>query len=149
MLIKIQSVANKGLETIGVDVEVNVASRGLPGFDIVGLPDKEVQESRERVKTAILSSKIEFPQKKITVNLAPADLPKEGSSYDLPIAVGILAALTNCPIPEKSLFFGELSLSGDLRHTKGALLLALFAKEKGYKSVFVPKDSANEAAIVK
>jgi len=149
MLIKIQSVANKGLETIGVDVEVNVASRGLPGFDIVGLPDKEVQESRERVKTAILSSKIEFPQKKITVNLAPADLPKEGSSYDLPIAVGILAALTNCPIPEKSLFFGELSLSGDLRHTKGALLLALFAKEKGYKNVFVPKDSANEAAIVK
>ncbi|MEK7503789.1 MAG: YifB family Mg chelatase-like AAA ATPase, partial [Patescibacteria group bacterium] len=89
------------------------------------------------------------PQKKITVNLAPADVPKEGSAYDLPIAVGILAALTNCPIPEKSLFFGELSLSGDLRHTKGALLLALFAKEKGYKNVFVPKDSANEAAIVR
>ena len=149
MLIKIQSVANRGLETMGVDVEVNVANRGLPSFDIVGLPDKEVQESRERVKTAILSSKIEFPQKKITVNLAPADVPKEGSSYDLPIAVGILAALTNCPIPEKSLFFGELSLSGDLRHTKGALLLALFAKEHNYKNVFVPKDSANEAAIIK
>lgn len=149
MLIKIQSAANRGLETIGVDVEVNVASRGLPAFDIVGLPDKEVQESRERVKTAILSSRIEFPQKKITVNLAPADVPKEGSAYDLPIAVGILAALTNCPIPEKSLFFGELSLSGDLRHTKGALLLALFAKEHNYKNVFVPKDSANEAAIIK
>ncbi len=149
MLIKVQSAANRGMETIGVDVEVNVAGRGLPGFDIVGLPDKEVQESRERVKTAILSSRIEFPQKKITVNLAPADVPKEGSAYDLPIAVGILATLTNCPIPEKSLFFGELSLSGDLRHTKGALLLALFAKEKGYKNVFVPRDSANEAAIVR
>ncbi|MFH1575664.1 MAG: YifB family Mg chelatase-like AAA ATPase [Candidatus Nealsonbacteria bacterium] len=149
MLIKVLSATNSGLNTIGVDVEVNVASRGLPGFDIVGLPDKEVQESRERVKTAILSSKIEFPQKKITVNLAPADVPKEGSSYDLPIAVGILATLTDCPIPEKSLFFGELSLSGDLRHTKGALLLALFAKEKGYKNIFVPKDSANEAAIVR
>jgi len=149
MLIKVQSATNSGLDTIGIDVEVNVANRGLPGFDIVGLPDKEVQESRERVKTAILSSKIEFPQKKITVNLAPADVPKEGSAYDLPIAVGILATLINCPIPEKSLFFGELSLSGDLRHTKGALLLALFAKEKGYKNVFVPKDSANEAAIVK
>ncbi len=148
-MIKIQSVANRGLETIGVDVEVNVASRGLPSFDIVGLPDKEVQESRERVKTAILSSRIEFPQKKITVNLAPADVPKEGSAYDLPIAVGILATLTNCPIPEKSLFFGELSLSGDLRHTKGALLLALFAKEHNYKNVFVPKDSANEAAIIR
>ncbi|MFH1423482.1 MAG: YifB family Mg chelatase-like AAA ATPase [Candidatus Nealsonbacteria bacterium] len=149
MLIKVRSATNSGLNTIGVDVEVNVASRGLPGFDIVGLPDKEVQESRERVKTAILSSKIEFPQKKITVNLAPADVPKEGSAYDLPIAVGILAALTNCPIPEKSLFFGELSLSGDLRHTKGALLLALFAKEHNYKNVFVPRDSANEAAIIR
>ena len=149
MLIKVQSAANSGLNTIGIDVEVNVANRGLPGFDIVGLPDKEGQESRERVKTAILSSRIEFPQKKITVNLAPADVPKEGSAYDLPIAVGILAALTDCPIPEKSLFFGELSLSGDLRHTKGALLLALFAKENGYKNVFVPKDSANEAAIVR
>jgi len=149
MLIKVSSATNSGLDTIGVDVEVNVASRGLPGFDIVGLPDKEVQESRERVKTAILSSKIEFPQKKITINLAPADVPKEGSAYDLPIAVGILAALTECPIPEKSLFFGELSLSGDLRHTKGALLLALFAKEKGYQNVFVPKDSANEASVVR
>ncbi len=149
MLIKVQSAANRGLETIGIDVEVNVANRGLPAFDIVGLPDKEVQESRERVKTAILSSKIEFPQKKITVNLAPADVPKEGSAYDLPIAVGILAVLTECKVPEKSLFFGELSLDGSVRHTKGALLLALFAREQGYKNIFVPKDSANEASVIK
>lgn len=149
MLIKVQSAANCGLETIGIDVEVNVANRGLPGFDIVGLPDKAVDESRERVKTAILSSKIEFPQKKITVNLAPADVPKEGSFYDLPIAVGILSTLTGCKIPEKSLFFGELSLDGSLRHTKGALLFALFAREKGFKNIFLPEDSANEAAIIK
>jgi len=149
MLIKVQSAANCGLETIGIDVEVNVANRGLPGFDIVGLPDKAVDESRERVKTAILSSKIEFPQKKITVNLAPADVPKEGSFYDLPIAVGILSTLTGCKIPEKSLFFGELSLSGALRHTKGALLMALFAKEANFENIFVPKDSANEAAVIK
>ena len=127
MLIKVQSAANRGLETIGIDVEVNLANRGLPSFDIVGLPDKEVQESRERVKTAILSSRIEFPQKKITVNLAPADVPKEGSAYDLPIAVGILSVLTGCKVPEKSLFFGELSLDGSLRHTKETLFLALFA----------------------
>jgi len=149
MLIKVKSGANIGLEMLEVDVEVNVANRGLPAFDIVGLPDKAVAESRERVKTAILSSGAEFPNKKITVNLAPADIPKEGASYDLPIAVGILATTIQCQIPEKSLFFGELSLDGSLRHTKGALLLALFAKEAGFKNIFVPKDSANEAAVIK
>lgn len=149
MLIKVQSAANSGLETMKVDVEVNLASRGLPTFDIVGLPDKAVAESRERVRAAIVSSKIEFPQKKITVNLAPADVPKEGASYDLPIAVGVLAGQTGCRVPENSLFFGELSLDGSLRHTKGALLLALFAKEAGFKSVFVPKDSAAEASIIR
>lgn len=148
MLVKVKSAANSGLEMTEVDVEVNVANKGLPGFDIVGLPDKAVGESKERVKTAITSSKIEFPNKKITVNLAPADIPKEGSCYDLPIAVGIISGQTNCKIPEKSLFFGELSLDGSLRHTKGALLLALFAKESGFENIFVPKDSANEAAII-
>jgi magnesium chelatase family protein len=149
MLIKIKSGANKGLEMFGVDVEVNVANRGLPGFDIVGLPDKAVAESRERVKTAIISSKIiKFPNKKITVNLAPADIPKEGASYDLPIAVGIISCEKNYSIPEKSLFFGELSLDGSLRHTKGALLLALYAKEAGFKDIFIPASCANEAVIV-
>ena len=148
MLVKVKSAANSGLEMIGVDVEVNVASRGLPGFEIVGLPDKAVAESRERVKTAITSSKMEFPNKKITVNLAPADIPKEGSCYDLPIAAGIISAETGCKIPAKSLFFGELSLDGSLRHTKGVFLLALFAKQSGFEEIFVPKDSANEAAII-
>jgi len=149
MLIKIPSAANLGLETIKVDVEVNLANRGLPGFEIVGLPDKAVDESKERVRAAILSSGIEFPAKKITVNLAPADIPKEGSFYDLPIALGILDSVLQFEIPEESLFFGELSLDGSLRHTKGAFLFALFAKEKGFENLFVPKDSANEAAVIK
>jgi len=149
MFIKVCSATNLGLETIGVDVEVNIASRGLPVFDIVGLPSKSVDESKERVKTAIVNSGIEFPSRRIIVNLAPADVPKEGSCYDLPIAVGILGSIIKCEIPKKSLFFGELSLDGTLRHTKGALLLSLFAREKGIESIFVPKASANEAAIIK
>ena len=149
MFIKVSSATNLGLETIGVDVEVNIANRGLPIFDIVGLPSKSIDESKERVKTAIVNSRIEFPTRRIIVNLAPADVPKEGSCYDLPIAVGILGSVIKCEIPKKSLFFGELSLDGTLRHTKGALLLSLFAKEKGIESIFVPKASANEAAIIK
>jgi magnesium chelatase family protein len=148
MLIKVPSALHIGLETMGVDVEINMAARGLPGFDIVGLASKAIDESKERVKTAIINSNIEFPAQKITINLAPADIPKEGSSYDLPIAIGILSAVLEFRIPEKSLFFGELSLDGSLRHTKGALLLALFAKEFGYTHVFVLKDSANEAAVI-
>lgn len=148
MLVKLKSGANSGLEIIEVDVEVSVAKKGLPGFDIVGLPDKAVAESRERVKTAIKSSKVEFPNKKIIVNLAPADIPKEGGSYDLPIAAGIISCQTGYEMPEKSLFFGELSLDGSLRHTKGSLLIALYAKEKGFENVFIPKDSAAEASIV-
>jgi magnesium chelatase family protein len=132
-----------------VDVEINLANRGLPGFEIVGLPDKAVGESKERVRAAISSSGIDFPAKKITINLAPADIPKEGSLYDLPIAVGILSSMLEFPIPEKSLFLGELSFDGSLRHTRGALLMALFAKESGFLNLFVPKDSANEAGAVK
>jgi magnesium chelatase family protein len=149
MLIKVFSAANRGLETIKVDVEVNLASRGLPGFEIVGLADQAVDESKERVRAAIISSGIEFPAKKITVNLAPADVPKEGSCYDLPIAIGICSSVLQFSLPEKSLFFGELSLDGSLRHTKGAFLLAVFAKESGFLNLFVPRDSANEAAIIK
>ena len=149
MLIKVASALYLGLESQLVDVEVNLASRGLPGFEIVGLPSKAVDESRQRVRTAINNSGLDFPLKKIMVNLAPADIPKEGSFYDLPMAVGILSSVLDFSLPEKSLFFGELSFEGTLRHTKGAFLLALFAKEQGYKNIFLPKDSANEAAIFK
>ncbi|MEX2410700.1 MAG: magnesium chelatase domain-containing protein, partial [Candidatus Paceibacterota bacterium] len=148
MLIKIKSITYSGLTPAEVDVEINIASRGMPSFDIVGLPNKAVEESKERVRTAIDNSGIQFPPKKITVNLAPGDVPKEGSFYDLPIAFGILSSSQNIKIPNESLFFGELSLDGTLRHTKGALLMALFAKENNYKNIFIPKASANEASVL-
>lgn len=149
MLIKVPSVSFSGLTTIRIDVEVNIAERGLPAFDIVGLPSKAVAESKERVRTALINAHFDFPLRRITVNLAPGDVPKEGAFYDLPIAVGILSKIENLEIPGKSIFFGELSLDGSLRHTKGALLAALFAKEQHMDSIFIPEQSANEASVVK
>ena len=150
MLTKVLSAAHFGLKTIPVEVEVNIAKKGFPGFNIIGLPNKAVEEAKERVKTALANSGFDFPQAKVIVNLAPADLPKEGSCYDLPIAVGILACLGEIKLPEeKSFFYGELSLDASLRHTKGVFLLAIAAKEKGIKSLFIPFDSANEAGVVK
>jgi len=149
MLIKILSMANVGLKTEKVDVEVNVADKGFPGFGIVGLASRSVEETKERVKTAIINSDIEFPTAKITINLAPADVVKEGSAYDLPVAIGIIAAIGEVVLPkEKAYFYGELSLDGSLYHTKGVFLLALLAKEKGIKNIFVPRMSANEASVV-
>jgi magnesium chelatase family protein len=152
MLVKIRSIANVGLETIPVDVEVDVASVGFPGFTIVGLASKAVEEARERVKTAIINSGFDFPPKKITVNLAPADLPKDGAAYDLPIAIGVLAAsgqLSHDDVQnKKQYFFGELSLDGSLRPTRGILLLALFAKKKKDATLFVPAPSATEGSVV-
>ena len=141
--------ASNGLQPLEIEVEVNVASRGFPGFNIVGLPTKAVEEAKERVRTALVNSGVEFPQKKITVNLAPADIPKEGSAYDLPMAVGILVAAGEMPLPDKKkYFYGEVGLDGRLRHTRGVFLLASLAKEKGVEKVFVPKLSANEASVV-
>ena len=135
MLTKILSAAHFGLKTIPVEVEVNIATKGFPGFNIIGLPSKAVEEAKERVKTALVNSDIKFPEAKITVNLAPADIPKEGSNYDLPIAMGILTALEFVMLPkERSYFFGELSLDGTLRHTKGVFLLAVSAKENKVKN---------------
>lgn len=148
MLTEIQSVASFGLDTVGVKVEININTRSFPAFTIVGLPNKAVKEARERVKTALVNSSVEFPQKRITINLAPADLPKEGSCYDLPIAVGLMHLIIGFGLPEKSIFYGELALNGDLRHTKGAFLAALWAKANGFENIFVPSDSANEAAVV-
>lgn len=149
MFSRISSVVNMGLETVEVGVEVNVVSGKLPTFNIVGLPTKTINESKDRVKAAIKNCKLNFPAKSIIVNLAPADIPKDGSCYDFPIAIGILSVSMGLKIPSKSLFFGELSLDGSLKHTKGALLLSLFAKENGFLNVFLPQDSANEAAVVK
>jgi len=141
--------ANIGLKTENVEVEVNVADKGFPGFGIVGLSGKAVEETKERVKTAIINSDIEFPTAKITVNLAPADVVKEGSAYDLPVAMGIIAAIGEVNLPkDKAYFYGELSLDGSLRHTKGVFLLALLAKEEGVKNIFVPRMSANEGSVI-
>jgi len=138
-----------GMEAIEIDVEVNVAKKGFPGFSMVGLANKAVEEARDRVKTAIINSDIDFPNQKITVNLAPADVPKSGSAYDLPIAMGIIASMDLIKLPKKSYFYGELSLDGGLRHSRGVFLLAILAKENKIKSIFVPRLSANEASVIK
>ena len=136
-----------GLNAPPVIVEVHIAS-GLPSFTLVGLPDTEVKEARDRVRAAILNSGFEFPSKRITVNLAPADLPKESGRFDLPIALGILAASSQ--IPTKALadyeFAGELSLSGELRPIRGALAMALQIADNG-KCFILPETSAREAAL--
>jgi magnesium chelatase family protein len=149
MLTKILSAAHFGLEITQVDVEVNIFKKGFPGMSIIGLPNKAVEEAKERVKTALDNSGIEFPQAKIVINLAPADIPKEGAGFDLPIAMGILASLEGVKLPEeKTMFFGELSLDGSLRHTKGVFLLAVGAKKLKVKHLFVPKASAAEGSVV-
>lgn len=150
MLAKVLSAAIVGLEAEPVDVEVDVIN-GYPAFAMVGLPDAAVKESRDRVHSAIKNSGLSFPgNKRITVNLAPADLRKEGPAYDLPIAVGILAASQQV-WPDRvggAMFIGELSLDGTTRHTKGILPLAALARERGYRSVFVPEADAKEAALL-
>src|SRR3989344_610988 len=149
MLSKIFSAATVGLSSIPVEVEVDVSATGLPSFTIVGLPDKAVEESKERVRSAIKNSGAEFPDRRITVNLAPADLPKEGPAYDVSIALGILVASGQVGADlKKSLVFGELSLDGSLRHTNGTLPLVLLAQEKNFLEVFLPAVNAEEAAIV-
>lgn len=149
MLAKIFSGATVGLDSIPVEVEVDVADRGLPSFTIVGLPDKAVEEAKERVRSAIKNSGAHFPDTKITVNLAPADLPKEGPAYDLPIAIGLLVAGGQLSGDfSETLIFGELSLDGSVRHTNGTLPLVLLAKEKGFARVFLPQVNAREAAVV-
>jgi len=148
MLAKITSGATVGLNATLVDVEVDIAD-GLPSFTIVGLPDKAVEESKERVRAALKNSGAFFPSTRITVNLAPADLPKAGPAYDLPIALGILiAAKEIAPDVSDSLFFGELSLDGNLRHTNGILPMAYLAKEKRFKRIFIPKVNEKEASVV-
>lgn len=150
MLAKILSGAVVGLDAVAVDVEVDIASQGLPSFTIVGLPDKAVEESRERVRSAIKNSGAEFPAKRIIVNLAPADLPKVGPAYDLPIALGILAASEQLKMPPpKAMFIGELSLDGTLRHTNGILSLAFLAREQNVQALYLPLIDAKEASIIK
>ncbi len=143
------SAAVVGLDAVPITVEVDIAAQGLPSFTIVGLPDKAVEESKERVRAALKNSGADFPAKRITVNLAPADLPKEGPAYDLPIALGILIASEQlkCQITE-SIFLGELSLDGSLRRIWGVLPCAIMARDKKFMEVYIPADNLDEAAII-
>ncbi|MDO8746926.1 MAG: YifB family Mg chelatase-like AAA ATPase [Thermodesulfovibrionales bacterium] len=151
MLSKILSASIVGIDAHPVDVEVDIASRGLPHFNMVGLPDAAVKESRDRVRAALKNIGFNFPLKQITVNLAPADLKKEGSSFDLPIAIGIITAegVIEMNSTQDYLFTGELSLDGKIKPVRGALSMAITAKSLGLKGVILPEENASEAAVVK
>ncbi len=147
----IYSAAFLGLKASRVSVETDIAS-GLPRFTIVGLPDTAISESRDRVRAAIRNSGLSFPRTRITLNLAPADIKKQGPSYDLPIALSILSAAGSIPKTlehNNSLFIGELALDGSLRPVQGILLAALLAKEHGLSHIIVPEENAPEASLVK
>ncbi len=149
MLAKLLSAAMLGIDALPVEVEVDIAGRGLPHFTVVGLPDAAVKESRDRVKAALKNVGFNFPLKPITVNLAPADLKKEGSCFDLPIALGLAAAEGAVPMEalDGYLFSGELSLDGRIKSVRGALSMAILARNKKRKLI-VPEANAREAAVV-
>lgn len=149
MLAKVVSGANIGLESVPITIEIDIATQSLPSFTIVGMGDRAIEESKERVRSALRNSGADFPPKRIIVNLAPADLPKEGPAFDLPIAVGLMIASGQLSVNlSDTLLVGELSLDGSLRSTHGILSFASLAKNFGFKKIFVPKENAMEAAIV-
>ena len=148
MLVKVSGAAVQGVDATIVTIEVNT-SRGIKFF-LVGLPDAAVKESYERIRAALLNTGYKIPTAQITVNMAPADIRKEGSAYDLPLAIGILAAseTIKADLVGSYMMMGELSLDGTLKPIKGALPIAILAREKGYKGLIVPADNAHEAAVV-
>ncbi len=151
MLSIVRACALVGLDGCIVEVETDFNPRaGLPAFTIVGLPDSAVKESRERVRAAIKNSSLAFPNKVYVVNLSPADLPKHGPAYDLAIAIGVLAATDQAPLEalEKSVFIGELSLDGSIRHVKGVMPMVYTAYQEGFERVYVAAEDAPEAALV-
>src|SRR3990167_3873262 len=150
MLAKIFSGTVIGLDGILIEVEVDVAAQGFSGFPIVGLPDKSVVEEKERVRRAFINASFKAPDPRITVNLAPADIPKVGSAFDLPMAIGILSAggVIKKEILSDSLFIGELSLRGDVRKVPGAISITLLAKSKKIKKIFVPRENLHEVILV-
>ena len=149
MLARTFSCAVVGLDGVIVEVEVDYTN-GLPGMTIVGLPDAAVQESRERVQTAVKNAGLHFPRHRIVVNLAPASVRKEGPAYDLPIALGVILLAEYLPheVVEGTLVVGELSLDGVVRHTRGVLPMAATARAQGFKRMFVPEVDAGEAALI-
>ena len=149
MLARIHSAAIHGVDAYPVQVEVDVA-RGDHHMTVVGLPDAAVRESCDRVQAAIRNSGFEFPLERITVNLAPADIRKEGPNFDLPIAIGMLAAQDEIPaaILERFAMVGELALSGEVRRVRGVLPVAMCARDAGLSGILVPSDNAEEAGVV-
>lgn len=153
MLSIIKSIALQGLQGYLVSSQVDVSS-GIPNFEIVGLPDVTVKESKERIKTAIKNSKLEFPSRKIIVNLSPANIKKEGSIFDLPIAIGVLISTKNIVNPnleeylKDTIIIGELSLNGHVEKINGILPICIEAKKLGIKRIILPSDNSKEACIV-
>lgn len=150
MLATVYSCAVVGLDGEIVQVEVDFNPYGHPAFTVVGLPDAAIQESRERVRAAIRNSGLRFPMKRYTVNLAPADLRKEGPAYDLPIAIGALACTDQVPLDKLTgaVFAGELSLDGTVRHIKGILPITHRAWMDGFEYIYVPEEDASQAALI-
>jgi len=148
MLVKTYGCAVYGIEAIPITVETNIG-KGI-NFFLVGLPDSAIKESHQRVKAAFTNSDFKFPMREITINMAPADIRKEGSAYDLTIAVGILSASEQIISEEieKYIIMGELSLDGSLQPIRGSLSMAIKARDLGYKGFILPKQNANEVAIV-
>jgi magnesium chelatase family protein len=150
MLSKINSITLNGIEAIECEVEVDIASRGFAGFNIVGLPDAAVRESVDRIHAALANCGYQFPKHRTLVNLAPADIRKEGPSLDLPIALGLLLAdgQITWELPSKYLIIGELALDGRIRPVKGVLSSALLAAKRNYRGLIVSRENVDEAAIV-
>ena len=148
MVEKCSSLGLFGLSTYAIEIEADL-SRGMPAFDIVGLPDTAVKESRDRVRTAMKNCGFEFPNSRLVLNLAPADIKKEGPLYDLPILVAVLRAMRHITADiSDSAFIGELSLSGEVRGVNGVLPMAIAARQEGFKKLYVPSANANEGAVV-
>ncbi|HMV25230.1 MAG TPA: magnesium chelatase domain-containing protein, partial [Saprospiraceae bacterium] len=153
MLIKTYSSAVHGVDAQTITVEVNAGGNvgaGKIAYFLVGLPDNAVKESNHRIEAALKNTGFTMPRMKIVINLAPADIRKEGSAYDLPIAMGILASSKQIEVPDidQYVMLGELSLDGGLRPVKGALPIAIQARKEKFKAIILPKDNAREAAIV-
>ena len=149
MLAKVNSAALYGIDALRVEVEIDLAS-GLPQLATVGLPEGAVKESKDRIRAAVKNCGYTFPAKRITINLAPADIKKEGSAYDLPMAVGILAAegIVEKELLDHYLLIGELSLDGTIKPVRGALAIAMAAKKEKVRGVILPEQNAAEAAVV-
>ncbi|MCX7727481.1 MAG: hypothetical protein N2053_11615, partial [Chitinispirillaceae bacterium] len=148
MLAKIRSMAVLGIDAYEIEIEADI-SEMLPSFTIVGLPDGAIRESRERGMSAIKNCGFEFPSRKVTINMAPADVKKEGSAFDLPIALGLLMASSQISLKEveKYIILGELSLDGTVKRVKGVLSMAIKARELGHLFMIVPEDNAKEASV--